>query len=159
MKYNQLNVKSNKSKTRAGRGIAAGRGKTAGRGTKGQNSRSGGKRRPGFAGGQNPLLQTLPKNRGFKAIKKQMATVTTDQLEQLNSKSKGKIDFAQLKLNKVVSPKYSSYKVVLGKEPVKSKLDVEANAISATALEAIESKGGKFTKITYTDKQQNSKKK
>ena len=49
------------SKKRLGRGIGSGLGKTAGRGTKGQNSRSGGGTRPGFEGGQLPLLQSLPK--------------------------------------------------------------------------------------------------
>ena len=32
---------------------------------KGQKSRAGSSRRPGFEGGQNPLIQRLPKLRGF----------------------------------------------------------------------------------------------
>ncbi len=48
MKYNELNVSSNKSSRRVGRGIAAGRGKTAGRGTKGKLARTGNGRSPGF---------------------------------------------------------------------------------------------------------------
>ena len=51
---------------RVGRGIAAGQGKTAGRGTKGQGSRVGSTRKPGFEGGQNPLMKRLPKVRGFQ---------------------------------------------------------------------------------------------
>ncbi|MCV5343566.1 50S ribosomal protein L15, partial [Escherichia coli] len=46
---------------RVGRGIGSGLGKTGGRGHKGQKSRSGGKVRPGFEGGQMPLKQRLPK--------------------------------------------------------------------------------------------------
>ena len=61
MKFNDLVTKANKSSRRVGRGIAAGQGKTAGRGTKGYGSRTGSKARPGFAGGQNPLMQQLPK--------------------------------------------------------------------------------------------------
>jgi zinc transport system substrate-binding protein len=56
MKFNELNLTSNRSRKRVGRGISAGGGKTAGRGTKGQKSRTGKGRRPGFEGGQNPLL-------------------------------------------------------------------------------------------------------
>ena len=50
---------------RVGRGHGSGNGKTAGRGQKGQKSRSGGKVRVGFEGGQMPLYRRLPK-RGFK---------------------------------------------------------------------------------------------
>ena len=49
---------------RVGRGHGSGNGKTAGRGQKGQKSRSGGKVRVGFEGGQMPLYRRLPK-RGF----------------------------------------------------------------------------------------------
>ena len=52
----------------SGRGISAGRGKTAGRGTKGQNSRSGGAKRPYFEGGQLPLVRRLPHLGGFTNI-------------------------------------------------------------------------------------------
>ena len=50
---------------RVGRGHGSGNGKTAGRGQKGQKSRSGGKVRVGFEGGQMPLYRRLPK-RGFR---------------------------------------------------------------------------------------------
>lgn len=53
-------------KTRVGRGHGSGHVKTAGRGQKGQNSRTGGGVRPGFEGGQLPLVQRLPYKRGFK---------------------------------------------------------------------------------------------
>ncbi len=54
-----------KQRKRVGRGDAAGQGSTAGRGMKGQKSRSGGKLRPGFEGGQLPLIKGLPMKRGF----------------------------------------------------------------------------------------------
>ena len=44
-----------------GRGLGTGRGRTSGRGHKGQRARAGGGVRPGFEGGQMPLLQRLPK--------------------------------------------------------------------------------------------------
>ena len=55
---------SHKARVRVGRGLGSGLGKTAGKGQKGQKSRSGGVKRPGFEGGQRPLYLRLPK-RGF----------------------------------------------------------------------------------------------
>ena len=52
------------SPKRLGRGIGSGLGKTSGKGHKGQNARSGGGVRPGFEGGQMPLVRRIPK-RGF----------------------------------------------------------------------------------------------
>ena len=56
MQYHELTSVKKKSLKRVGRGIAAGQGKTAGRGTKGQGSRTGSSKRPGFEGGQNPQI-------------------------------------------------------------------------------------------------------
>ena len=55
---------SKRAPKRLGRGIGSGTGKTSGKGHKGQNARSGGGVRPGFEGGQMPLIRQLPK-RGF----------------------------------------------------------------------------------------------
>src|SRR5262249_14183286 len=55
---------STQKKKRVGRGPGSGIGKTAGRGHKGQKARTGGKVRPGFEGGQMPLIRRVPK-RGF----------------------------------------------------------------------------------------------
>ena len=52
-----------KKRKRVGRGMSSGHGKTSGRGLGGQKSRSGGGVRPGFEGGQMPLMRRLP--RGF----------------------------------------------------------------------------------------------
>ncbi len=49
---------------RKGRGPGSGHGKTAGHGHKGQKARTGGHVRPGFEGGQMPLIRRVPK-RGF----------------------------------------------------------------------------------------------
>ena len=51
---------ANKDRKRQGRGIGSGIGKTGGRGHKGQKSRSGGKVRVGFEGGQMPMQRRLP---------------------------------------------------------------------------------------------------
>jgi large subunit ribosomal protein L15 len=57
-----------KSKIRRGRGDSSGYGSFSGRGCKGQNSRSGGKVKAGFGGGQTPLWKSLPKKKGFTNI-------------------------------------------------------------------------------------------
>src|ERR1700712_3802735 len=87
MKYNELTTTHKKSPKRVGRGIAAGQGKTAGRGTKGYGSRTGSKARPGFAGGQNPIMQALPKLPGFRSHHVKMEYVFTGQLDGLTAKS------------------------------------------------------------------------
>ena len=70
---------------RVGRGIGSGLGKTGGRGHKGQKSRSGGKVRPGFEGGQQPLQMRLPKF-GFNSAKARVtAEVTLSELNKVDA--------------------------------------------------------------------------
>src|SRR5665213_160981 len=86
MKYHELDLKKNRKTNRVGRGIAHGQGKTAGRGTKGQNSRTGSSRKPGFEGGSNPLMQRMPKLRGFNSSKPRPNTIYTGDLETIGVK-------------------------------------------------------------------------
>ena len=65
---------SHRARIRKGRGPGSGIGKTAGRGGKGQTARQGGHVRPGFEGGQMPLIRRIPK-RGFTNPFKQPAQV------------------------------------------------------------------------------------
>jgi large subunit ribosomal protein L15 len=65
---------STRPKVRVGRGPGSGIGKTSGKGMKGEKARSGGGRRPGFEGGQMPLIRRIPK-RGFTNPFKQHAQV------------------------------------------------------------------------------------
>lgn len=75
-----------KRRKRVGRGDSAGQGSTAGRGQKGQQSRSGGGPRPGFEGGQLPLIKGLPMRRGFTNIFKiEYALVTLDDLDRFEA--------------------------------------------------------------------------
>jgi large subunit ribosomal protein L15 len=74
---------SHRGRIRKGRGPGSGIGKTSGRGGKGQTARSGGSTRPGFEGGQMPLIRRIPK-RGFTNPFKQPAqVVNVRQLEKL----------------------------------------------------------------------------
>lgn len=155
MKIHELNVESKKSAKRAGRGIAAGRGKTAGRGTKGQNARSGGKVRPGFEGGQNPLYLRLPKLKGFTSHRTPPATVTTDTLTALGKKN---IDHTVLADAGVIADQYTKVKVVLGKNDVSATMNVKLDAASKSAQEAISKAKGGFT-ATSNKRQPKSDKK
>lgn len=144
MKFNELSVTSSKNAKRAGRGIAAGRGKTAGRGTKGQRSRTGSGRKPGFEGGQNPLMQRLPKLRGFRSLAKKAEVVYTGQLESLAGKTV--INNDVLAEAGLISNPFVVTKVVLRGELTK-KAQVETQAATAGAVKAIEAAGGSFKKV------------
>lgn len=143
MKFNDLQISSNKTRIRAGRGIAAGRGKTAGRGTKGQNSRTGKGRRPGFEGGQNPMMQRLPKLRGFHAVKPKSEVVYTSQLNLLSGTLADNFNLAEMGF---ISSPYVRVKVVL-KGDVSKKLQVKLQGASANAKAAIQKSGGTFEKV------------
>src|SRR5580658_6831765 len=113
MKFNELDVTARKRSNRVGRGIAAGQGKTAGRGTKGQKARAGSSKKPGFSGGQNPLMQQLPKLPGFRSYRTKAEVVKLGQLESIKAKA---IDAAVLAENKLITSPYIRVKVLLGGE-------------------------------------------
>lgn len=142
MKFNELNTSTNRSARRVGRGISAGQGKTAGRGTKGQKSRAGSTRRLGFEGGQNPLMQRLPKLRGFKSHRTIPETVYTGQLDEL----KGTIDNFALAEAGLVSNPYTKVKLIVGGDVTK-KHNVKLQHASLTAIEAIKKAGGDFETV------------
>jgi large subunit ribosomal protein L15 len=143
MKFNELNVTKNKSPKRVGRGIAAGQGKTAGRGTKGQMSRTGSSKRPGFEGGQNPLMQRLPKLPGFRSFKPRAEVIYTGQLDAFGGKT---ADAEALAKAGLISSAFVKIKVIT-KGEVTKKVTVKAQLISASALEAIQKAGGSFEKV------------
>lgn len=143
MKYHELQVNSQKSSTRVGRGIAAGKGKTAGRGTKGQMSRTGSKRRPGFEGGQNPLMQRLPKLHGFRSLQVKAETIYTGQLDDLAAKTVTTEVLAEASL---ISNQFVVVKL-LSKGAVTKKITVELPAGSKVAIAAVEKAGGSFKQV------------
>lgn len=131
---------STKNRKRLGRGTATGQGKTAGRGQDGQNSRSGGSRRPGFEGGQMPLYRRLPK-RGFTNIfKKQWAIINID---VLNKFEEGTLVTPELLLETGVIKKIVDGVKILGDGQLEKKIDIRAHKFSQTAIEKIEAAGGK----------------
>jgi large subunit ribosomal protein L15 len=155
MKYNELIVKRNKQNNRVGRGIAAGQGKTAGRGTKGQKSRTGSSRKPGFEGGANPLIQRLPKLRGFNSHKKRVTNVYTGQINKLTSKS---VDSDALFKAGLIENPYLKVKLIVKGELTKA-VEVKLPMASESAILIIEKAGGKFIKTEQLGRPKTSKEK
>lgn len=126
---------------RLGRGIGSGLGKTSGKGHKGQWARSGGGVRPGFEGGQMPLIRRIPK-RGFTNIyKKAYSTINVSDLEKF---ANGTVVNAQLLLNDGVLSKIEEFGLkVLGNGTLTKKLTVQANKFTKSAANIIEQAGGK----------------
>ncbi|HLZ14640.1 MAG TPA: 50S ribosomal protein L15 [Candidatus Saccharimonadales bacterium] len=154
MKIHELSVAKNKSAKRVGRGIAAGQGKTAGRGTKGQMARTGSHKRPGFEGGQNPLMQRLPKLPGFRSLKTKAEVVYTGQLDAFGGKT---ADAEALAKAGLLSSPFVRIKVIARGEVTK-KVTVKAQAISAGALEAVQKAGGSFEKVDILARPSSAKK-
>lgn len=143
MKYNQLEVSSKKNPKRVGRGISGGQGKTAGRGTKGQKSRAGSSRKPGFEGGQNPLMQRLPKLKGFKSHKTPRDIVLTGQLESLGVTA---VDNQVLASKGIIESAHTDVKLIAGGDITK-KLTIKLQFASKGAVEIVKKKGGSFTQV------------
>ena len=142
MKYNELKVTGKGSPKRVGRGIAAGQGKTAGRGTKGQGARTGSSKKPGFEGGQNPLMQRLPKLHGFRSFKVPAENVFTDQLEAVGAN----ISNDTLAEAGLVTSAYVRVKLLKRGDDLTKKLTVTLQGASETAVKAIQKAGGSFKK-------------
>lgn len=148
MKLNSLKPAegSTHSRRRIGRGPGSGLGGTSTRGHKGAKSRSGYKRKVGFEGGQMPLQRRVPKS-GFKNINhKEYFVVNLYTLQALaEAKNLTKIGVAELKEAGLTNGK--KLVKILGDGELKVKLEVEANAFSKTAEEAIKAVGGNATII------------
>ena len=134
------------AKKRLGRGIGSGLGKTSGKGHKGQWARSGGGVRPGFEGGQMPLIRRVPK-RGFNNhFKKSYSIVNLSVLDQFDANSV--VDIAALNDKELIKLVKGSVGLkVLGNGTITKALTVKADAFSAQAKEAIEKAGGKAEQI------------
>ncbi|MEW6572430.1 MAG: 50S ribosomal protein L15 [Bacillota bacterium] len=124
---------------RKGQGTGSGLGKTAGRGHKGQKSRSGGGVRPGFEGGQMPLVRRMPK-RGFTNVfKKEYVIVNID---KLNRFEEGAVVTPE-DLRETGLIRTTGAVKVLGTGELKKALTVRAQAFSKEAARKIEAAGGK----------------
>ena len=123
---------------RRGRGHGSGNGKTAGKGHKGQKARSGAPR-PGFEGGQMPLYRRIPK-RGFtNRNTKEIVAINISELERFRSGSTVTIE-KMMEVGLIKNPRDGVK--ILGNGEFTKKLNVKANAFSASAKEKIEALGG-----------------
>ncbi len=136
---------SNKERKRIGRGPGSGYGGTSTRGHKGAKSRSGYKRKIGFEGGQMPLQRRVPKF-GFKNINRvEYKAINLDALEALAAASNlSKITVDDLR-NAGLVPKKGLVKI-LGNGALTRALEVQADAFSKKAEEAIAAAGGSVIK-------------
>ncbi len=140
------NVGAKHRRKRLGCGESSGHGKTSGKGHKGQKARSGGSIRPGFEGGQMPLIRRLPK-RGFnnKQFKTVYGTVNLDELQK-GFDDGAAINEKILRGAGIVRGTLDGIKV-LGRGEVSKKFHLEVDTISASAREKIEKAGGTITVI------------
>ncbi len=138
-------LRSDGSKTRKrkriGRGDASGNGSFSGKGMKGQKSRSGGGVRPGFEGGQLPLIKRLPSLRGFTNIfKTQYHAVNLDTILEAYPNG-GEVSLETLVENGVLKDQKLPLKI-LGRGEINVNFKVSAHKFTKSAKEKIETAGG-----------------
>ncbi|MBN2095814.1 50S ribosomal protein L15 [Candidatus Peregrinibacteria bacterium] len=144
MLLNSIQSKSGatKKKKRIGRGNASGHGTFSGRGCKGQGQRKSGNVRPGFEGGQTPLIMRLPKLRGFKnPTKAYFQVVNVKDLDRF--KDGDEVNVLTLLEKRLVRQKGEPVKL-LGHGKLTKKLTVKLHKISATAKDKVLQAGGKI---------------
>ena len=146
MKLNELkNVEGAKTAPfKKGRGMGSGNGKNCGTGNKGQKSRSGGLKAPGFEGGQTPLYRRLPKFGFTNGAHKEYAIVNVGSLNKF--KEGTVVDPTLLVESGLVKKEFDGVKI-LGNGELTVKLTVKATKFSASAKEAIEKLGGTCEEI------------
>ncbi len=123
---------------RRGRGHGSGNGKTAGKGHKGQKARSGAPR-PGFEGGQMPLYRRIPKRGFHNRNTKEIVAINLEVLERFEDGATVSVD-TLIETGIVKNPRDGVK--ILGRGELTKKLNVQANAFSASAKEKIEALGG-----------------
>lgn len=131
---------STKDRKRIGRGIGSGHGKTATKGHKGQKARSGGSIKPGFEGGQMPLQRRLPK-RGFRPLERNEYVLIN--LQQLDVFEAGScVDRDAMNAKGLLKKSNLPVKVLANGDITKA-LTVKADKFSKSAIDKIQSVGGK----------------
>ncbi len=143
MNLHELNpvAGSHKKRKLVGRGPGSGHGKTSCRGSNGQNSRSGRGTRPGFEGGQMPLIRRVPK-RGFNIkFPKEVQIVNLQSLARFQEETKISPEFLETK--GLIKNKDGLIKI-LGNGEVHQALNIKAHYFSQGAKEKIEKAGGKI---------------
>ena len=130
---------------RIGRGLGSGHGRTAGKGSKGQLARAGRHIRPGFEGGQNPLIKRLPEKRGFTNIfRVEYDTINITVLNRFEANSEVTPQrFVEEGLVKSLRKPIK----ILGNGELLKPLTVSAHKFTQTARSKIEAAGGMVEEI------------
>jgi large subunit ribosomal protein L15 len=146
VKQNELSPApgSKKARKRVGRGNSSGHGTYSGRGQKGQKARAGGKMRPGFEGGQLPLIKRLPKKRGFFQHNRVEYSVNLSDLNLFAAGSE--ITVGSLREAGIVKSAVKPLKILAGGELDRA-LTVKAERFSAAARTKIEAAGGTVQEV------------
>ncbi len=141
MRLNELHpaAGSRKNRRRVGRGAASGWGKTSGRGQKGLKSRSGGRVRPGFEGGQMPLQRRIPKFGFSSRIGRSTAEV---RLAEIAKVAGDEVTLESLKAAGLLGRNMRRARVFLSGS-VDRPLIVRGLGVSRGARAAIEAAGGR----------------
>ncbi len=134
-----------KNRKRVGRGDSAGQGSTAGRGMKGQKSRSGPGPRPGFEGGQLPLIKGLPMKRGFHNKFKTHYSLV--KLEDLDGFDAGAHVTPEALLQRGYVRSLNRPIKILGDGEITKALTVTANRFTRSAREKIEAAQGRVEEL------------
>jgi large subunit ribosomal protein L15 len=134
-----------KKRKRVGRGDGSGHGTYSGRGCKGQKSRAGNKMRPGFEGGQMPLIKRLPEKRGFANVfKTEYSLVNIGQLSVFEPGSE--VTPEKLVASGIVKSLERPIKILAAGE-MAHPLVIKADKFSAAAKAKIEAAGGKAEEV------------
>jgi large subunit ribosomal protein L15 len=131
---------SKKDRKRVGRGDGSGHGKTSCRGEKGQRSRAGGAKGPGFEGGQMPITRTMPK-RGFTNIfRKEYVLVNLRDLARITDTD---VINPETLFDEGVLKRLGDGIKILGQGEVTRAFTVQAHKFSKSAVAKIEAAGGR----------------
>lgn len=129
---------------RVGRGLGSGLGKTSGKGQKGQKSRSGGVKRPGFEGGQRPLYLRLPKRGFYNKFGKDYVEINVSILNRFED---GTVVEPVMLIEEGIVKNIRDGIRILGNGELTKKLTVQAMGFSKSAEEKIIAAGGKIEVI------------
>ena len=136
-----------RARKRIGRGVASGQGTYAGRGVKGQKKRSGGKVRPGFEGGQMPLIRRISHKRGFRnPFRVEFQAVSLRDLAE-RFPDGATVDADALAAARLIDDPAQPFKVLASGE-LPHALTVNAPRLSAAAKAAITAAGGSFQELS-----------
>jgi len=125
---------------RLGRGVGSGLGKTSGKGHKGAKARSGGGKRPGFEGGQMPLVRRLPKRGFYNPFRIEYVAINVDRLEVFeDGMTVTPVELIEYGIIKKIGDGIK----IMGNGELTKKLTVQAAKFTASAKEKIEAAGGK----------------